>query len=155
MELGEKYSPWTTDNSIKRRITWGYCFHLYTDKTSIKVRNPIGYTAILSLTFSCLGTDSMLSKILGKFTMWRSRYNDGMPSHWRAHWTLNFLLKGHNQYLNDDVWNQPYENQIGTSQHFSRLSTKFMSFSHLNYKFHFSDQKRDKSLIYKLMALPW
>jgi len=68
--------------------------------------------------------------------------------------TLSFLLKGHNQYLNGDVWNQPYENQIGTLQHFSRLSNKFMSFSHLNYKFHFSDPNEDKSLIYKLRVLP-
>lgn len=28
------------------------------------------------------------------------------------------LLNGHNQYLNEDVWNQTYENQIGTLQPF-------------------------------------
>lgn len=28
------------------------------------------------------------------------------------------LLNEHNQYLNEDVWNQPYENQISTLQCF-------------------------------------
>lgn len=33
---------------------------------------------------------------------------------------------------------------------FSNLYTKFINFSHLNYKFHFSDQDEDMALIYKL-----
>lgn len=122
---------------------------MYTDKTSIKVRNHTGYTAILPLTLSW-GQMARLAKFLEGLMLWRSRYNDGMSSHWRVHCTLSFLLKGHNQHLNGDIWNQPYENQIGTLQHFSRPSSKLMSFSPLNYKFHFSDQNEDKSLIYKL-----
>lgn len=66
-----------------------------------------------------------------------------MPSHWGVT-APSTLLNGHNQYLNGDVWNQPYENQIGTLQHIFQLSIKFISFSHLNYKFHFSDPDKDK-----------
>lgn len=37
---------------------------------------------------------------------------------------------------------------------FSRLCIKFITFSHLNYKFHFSDHDEDKSQVSKLRVLP-
>lgn len=65
-----------------------------------------------------------------------------MPSHWGLT-APSFLLNRQNQYLNGDVWNL-MRNKLAHYNTFFRLSIQFISFSHLNYKFHFYDQEKDK-----------
>lgn len=75
-------------------------------------------------------------KCLEVWLLLKPWYNDGITVI-EGFTPPSALLNRHNQYLNGGVWNQPSEYQIGMIQHVFRLWIKTITFSHLNYKFHF------------------
>lgn len=103
------------------------------------------YFAIDFILYS--GQKVYKAKYLESVLLWRPRYNDEKPSYWgitKPSALLNILTI--NILMGIPEINL-MRTQLADYNVFSRVSIKFISFSHLNSKFHVSDQEKGKYLI--------